>query len=292
MKPLCILLSAIGLFVLSACGDGGGTGAPVQGSISGMATKGPVHNATVTAYGISSGQMGTQIATTTTDANGLFTMTIGGYAGPVMMRITGGSYTDEATGFSIAMAPGAVMTAVMPAIAAGASIRGVQVTPVTSMAQTLALNMSGGMTDANIAAANTAMGNYFSVSDILHVQPMNPLVTDSGLALSQDARNYGMTLAAMSQYAKALNMTNSSLLIAAMMSDASDGVMDGKAGATQISMSMGGMMGTIMMPSTSGTSSLVTAMTAFISSPENASGLITADMDALMQKLNGSNGSI
>ncbi len=86
------------------------------------------------------------------------------------------------------------------------------------------------------------MGNYFSVSDILHVQPMNPLVAGSSTGASQDARDYGMTLAAMSQYAKTLNMTGSSTLVTAMMNDAADGIMDGKNGANQISMSMGGVV--------------------------------------------------
>lgn len=291
MKILRILLSTLGLSVLAACGGGGGASGP-QGTISGAATKGPVANATVTAYGISSGQMGAQIGTASTDVTGLFTMTIGGYAGPVMLQISGGSYTDEATGSLMAMAPGDVMTAVMPAVAAGTSTSAVQVTPVTAMAQARAQRMAGGMTDANIAAANTAMGQYFSVNDILHTMPMNPLVLGSGAGASQDARNYGIALAAMSQYANTIGMASSSALVTAMMSDASDGVMDGRMGTGQISMSMGGMMGSSMMASTACTSSLATAMTAFMNSTANKSGLTAADMTALMQKLNGSNGRI
>jgi hypothetical protein len=51
------------------------------------------------------------------------------------------------------------MTTVMPTVAANAATSGIQVTPVTAMAQTMAQHMTGGMTDANIAAANTAMGS-------------------------------------------------------------------------------------------------------------------------------------
>jgi hypothetical protein len=148
------------------------------------------------------------------------------------------------------------------------------------------------MTAANMATANAAVGNYFSVSDILHIQPMNPLTTGAGTGASQDARNYGMTLAAMSQYARTLNMSVSSALVTAMMNDASDGVMDGKRGGTQISMSMGGMMGTAMMASNSGTGSLATAMAVFMNSSVNLSGLTLGDMAGLMQKLNNSNGRI
>jgi hypothetical protein len=152
--------------------------------------------------------------------------------------------------------------------------------------------MTGGMTDANIAAANTAMGNYFGVTDILHTQPMNPTVAGAGVTASQDARNYGMTLAAMSAYAKTLNLSASSTLVGSMMKDASDGTLDGMNGMTQISTSMGAMGGSSMMASTAGTTSLVDAMTSFMNSSANTSGLTIADMLALMQKLISSGGKI
>lgn len=191
------------------------------------------------------------------------------------------------------MAANDVMSALLPMVSSGANVTGIQVTPVTSMAQTRAFAMSGGMTDANINAANTAMGNYFSVSDILHTPPMNPLVARSGSGSSQDAQNYGMVLAAISQSAQTQGMTVSSALVTAMMSDASDGIMDGKIGNASISMSMGGMMGgTSMMAQTAGTSSLATAMTGFMGSANNASGLTASDMNALITKVSTSSGHI
>ena len=96
----------------------------------------------------------------------------------------------------------------------------------------------------------------------------------------------------MSQHAKTLNMTISSAMVTAMMNDAADGVMDGRKGAGQISMSMGAMMGASPMNSTAGTSSLAGAMTGFMNSPANASGLTAADMTALTQKLGNSSGQI
>jgi hypothetical protein len=213
-----------------------------------------------------------------------------------MLQMSGGTYTDEATGTPMSMATGDVMTAVMPTVAAGANVTGIQVTPVTSMAQTRAQAMTGGMTDANIAAANTAMGNYFMVSDILHIRPMNPLVAGSGIAvgITQDMKNYGLTIAAMSQSAKTLGMTVSSAFVTAMMSDASDGIMNGNMGTTSVSMSMGVMMGgQSTMSSTAGWSDLATAMTSFITnSTANKSGLTAAEMATLIQKLTNSNGKI
>lgn len=52
-----------------------------------------------------------------------------------MLHLSGGSYTNEATGTLISMASGDVMTAIVPTIAAGATTSGIQITPPTSMAQ-------------------------------------------------------------------------------------------------------------------------------------------------------------
>lgn len=292
MKIVQFALAALALTSLAACGGGSASDPTPQGSISGTVTKGPVGNATVIAYGISNGRMGSQLATASTDANGNFTLPIGAYAGPVMLQVSGGIYTDEASGISMPIAPGDVMTAAMPSITAGMVSSGVQVTSVTAMAQAMADHLAGGMTDANIANANTAVGNYFSVADILHIRPMNPLAKGSGAAANQDERNYGITLAAMSQYAQAQGMAFSSAMTTALMTDAEDGIMDGRNSAGQISMSMGGMMGGRMMPPTAGTSGLATAMIDFMNAARNLSGVTEADMVALVQKLTSSTGHL
>lgn len=290
------LLAAMVAIAVSETACGGGGGGVDVGSggtgISGSVVKGPVGNATVRAYALSGGQPGAQLGSATTDGNGNYAMTLGAYSGPVMLQASGGSYRDEATGAVLPMANGDVMAAVIPSVATGTTVTGMQITPLTSMAQARAQQMTGGMSESNIGAANVAVGNYFSVSDILHVQPMNALVPGSGPAAGPDARNYGVTLAAMSQYAKALNMANTSALVTSMMSDASDGMMDGRKGANPISMTMGGMMGTSMMAATAGTSGLATAMTNFVMSPANMSGLTAADIAPLVQKVSSSSGTI
>lgn len=299
MVRMTSLAAAVTALALGGCGGGGADaiGADIVGTggtgvISGAVVKGPVADATVTAFAVSGGQAGAQIGSAATDGSGRFTMNIGSYTGPLMVRATGGSYKDEATGQTMPMGAADVMTAVMPSVAAGTSTT-VQVTPVTGMAQAMAQRMGGGMTDANIAAANAAMGAYFSVGDILHVQPMNPLVAGSGATASQDARNYGMALAAMSQYAKTAGMSTSSAMVTAMMNDASDGVMDGAAAGAQIQMGMGGMMGgSSMMPATAGSSGLAAAMTGYMNSGANASGLTASDMAAMIQRLTTSAGKI
>lgn len=296
-KSMVVAAIAAAVLVAACGGGGGGTSLNIVGSggtgfTSGTVTKGPVVGATVTAYGVTGGVMGPAVGTGTTDGNGNFTMGIGSYSGAMVLQASGGSYKDEATGLPMPMASGDVMTVAMPRVAAGTTTSGIQITPVTAMAQEFARSMAGGMTDANIATANAAMGSYFSVSDILHVQPMNPLVPGSGLTASTDARNYGMTLAAMSQYAKSLNLPTSSALVTAMMNDAADGMMDGKRGSATVAMGMAGMMGSGMMASTAATRGLATAMTEFMGSPANVSGLQTADMAQLMQRLNAASGRL
>ncbi len=189
------------------------------------------------------------------------------------------------------------MTSVIPSVTAGAAMSGIHITPLTSMAQAWAQSMAGGMTATNIAAANVGVGNYFTVTDILQTQPMDPTVNGSGATATPDMKNYGMTIAAISQEAKNLGMPHSSGMVTAMMKDASDGVMNGMMGGTPISMNgMGGggmMMGN--MQSTAGTSGLATAMTEFINTVSvNNSGLTTADttINALIQKLTTSSGAL
>lgn len=305
-KVMFVLTLLIGsLSLLFGCGGGSGSGVtnPVgnggstgtNGMISGTAVKGPISGGTVTAYAITNGTMGMQLASGTTDSQGNFNMSIGDYAGSVMLQMSGGTYVDEATGVTETMTPGDVMTAMMTSLSTGTTVTGIQITPLTSMAQAVANNMAGGMTGINITAANTAIGNYFMVNDILHTQPMNPLVSGSSTTATQDMRNYGMAIAAMTQYARNIGMTSSSGIVTSMMNDASDGVLNGMMGNTQITMGgvAGGMMGggTMMQP-TAGTTGLSTAMTQFIGSALNQSGLTLSDMQTLMDHLSSSNGQL
>lgn len=295
-RLLPFALPTVAALLLAGCGGGGSsidaTTPSAQGTtMSGNVVKGPVSGATVKAFAVTGGAMGSQVSSATTDVNGAFTMSMGNYAGPVMLQMSGGTYTDEATGAPMAMGPGDIMTAVLPTIAAGATVNGVAVTPLTAMAQAMAQHMAGGLTDANITAANTAVGNYFMVHDIVHTQPINPLVPGSATGATQDMMNYGMTLAAMSQYAKTAGMPSSSGIVTAMMNDAADGMMDGRSGGTQVSMG-GGMMGGGMMQADAGRTGLATAMTDFMNSSLNKSGVSATNMMTLTQQLRTSGGQM
>jgi hypothetical protein len=226
---LTMIFSFVTCSLLSGCSGGGG--ATVDGSIiSGAAVNGPVNGATVTAFAVNNGTIGAEISHGTTDAQGNFTLTIGNYSGSVMLQMSGGTYTDEATGATMAMAPGDVMTAAISSVTSGAALTGIQMTPLASIAQAMAHNMTEGMTLTNITNANMAIGSYFMVNDILTTQPINPLLAGSGSGATQDMINYGMSMAAISQEAKDLGMSSSSSMVTAMMNDAADGVMNGMMG--------------------------------------------------------------
>lgn len=283
-----------------ACGGGGGAGDASGGSdpgvplvtttIAGSVVEGPVSGATVTAYSIGgSGLIAFPCGSTTTDGQGSFAMAVPLAGGPLMLQITGGSYTDEATGAKVTFAPGQIMTTVLSSLASGTA--SVQVTPLTAMAQAMAAGMPGGMTPANIDTANAAVGAYFMAGDIVHTAPMNPLVSGSGAGAATPMANYGMALAAMAQYAKNAGVP-SPAFVGMMMQDAADGVLDGKAGSTPIAMGGGMMGGSGMMQAAAGGSGLATAMADFMNSTANASGLTTTSMTQLMQQLSASGGRL
>ena len=68
--------------------------APAATTISGSAVKGPVSGATVT---VKNATTGATVGTTTTTATGAYTLSVP-YTGDAIVEVSGGTYTDEATG--------------------------------------------------------------------------------------------------------------------------------------------------------------------------------------------------
>ena len=294
--PMAVVL----LLAVAGCGGGGGGGgssSPAgEATISGTVVKGPVAGASVTAYAIASGKMGPSIGTATTDSQGNFSMSVGMYSGPTMIRVSGGHFMNEATGADMPMQSGDAMTAMIGSVSPGSPATAIQVTPLTSIAQAMAQRMAGGMNDANIASANASVGGYFMVGDILHARPMNPLTPGSGASADTDMRNYGMTIGAMSQLATSVGMPFASGMVTAMMDDGSDGCFDGMMSGAPVMMGggmmTGGMPGGGPLPSFAGTTGMANAMADFVRSPQNHSGLTIQDMQALINHLMTSNCSL
>ncbi|MGD8940317.1 MAG: hypothetical protein PVJ72_13110, partial [Gammaproteobacteria bacterium] len=83
---------AIILLSLTACGNDGSSDAPGTTTVSGVASKGPIHGGTVTVFSLQAdGGKGAQLGTpATTAADGAFSVTLGEYSGNVILEISGG----------------------------------------------------------------------------------------------------------------------------------------------------------------------------------------------------------
>ena len=218
-KVLALLLTLMAVAGLTACGGGGGgsassssTGSTSGGSntptsntiINGLASKGPITGGTASVYSITNGQMGNLLATATTASDGTFTANIGAYNGPVMVQVTGGSYTDEATGKTVQM--GSLM--LRTAIGAAAGNVNVAVTPLTEAAVQY---MNGNLTSNMILLANSLIATKFGMSDIVQTFPQNVL-SSANAAANSSQTYYGLTLAAMSQMAASNNLSISTIM--------------------------------------------------------------------------------
>jgi len=290
-----LAFACLGIFatVLAGCGSSGSdANQSVNGLINGTAIKGPVENSDISAFSIGmDGMKGELIGTAHTDNEGNFTIMVGSHSGPVLLEMAGGHYTDEATGTTMNVSQGDIMTSAIPAFTSGEMMDNVHITPLTSMAQSMAQNMPGGMTADNVTNAHNAVETYFDVSDILHVHPMNPLKDGAGNQADTDMVHYGMALAAISEYAKTINLDTCSV-VTSLMEDISDGQLDGMMGGSGIMMKGGMMGGGMMMLANAGTSGLADAMDDFVHSPMNRSGITLNDMEPLIDQLHMSDGMI
>jgi hypothetical protein len=183
--------------ILVACG-GGGT--PTT-TISGSAVKGPVDGATVTVKDAN----GNVLGTTTTNSTGGYTINVN-HSGDVVVEVSGGTYTDEATGAKTTLAsPLKVVLA-----ASGGNVTGM-VTPLTTMAFNSATSGGAKPSSANFKKMATALATQFKLTGV-DLATTLPAVTGS-------PNDYGKVLAAVSQYLKD-NSKSLGSLVGAALSDA------------------------------------------------------------------------
>lgn len=213
MKDIGIFKSGMVFLLLTLLGCGGssssavtpGTGTtPAQVTkINGIASKGPINGGTVSVYKIVNNAKGDLIVSGITGPDGAYSLDVGSYSGSVLLEISGGTYTDEATGITSATIPTA---APLHAVVAGASgTVSAAITPLTELAYQLA---GSTLTPAAIDNANKQVAGLFKVNDITKTQPVSP--AQSSLAASsttQAQRDYTLMLATFSQVAATKNMS-------------------------------------------------------------------------------------
>lgn len=232
--------------------------------ISGMASLGPVDGGTVSAYKLlTDGTQGDLVSTATTNSTGAFSISIPQDAGPVMLSITGGSYVEESSGQTVSLTGESLRVMIDdPAVQTTASI-----TPLTEMAAERAkkLYAQGIDIESAIATANDEIEAAAGISS-LYTMPANPNSTISDP--NSDASKYALFLAGMSRMAEDKGVDSLSMMEAFMKDFRSDGSFDGDDNGAPVA--IGTTSSTLA--SNEWSSGMSTAMSNYVSSPDNLAG--------------------
>jgi chitodextrinase len=169
----CILLTLAGCGGGGGSGDGGSVAQPSTIVISGIATKGPISGAKVSAYQLTpSGEKDKQLGKTViSGTGGEYSIEIPIPNGPVLIEVIGGdgaSYISESTGKPVLFGSSEKLDAVIPAPSANQTVT---VSPFTEagyqkMLQLLPLSTTAGIESA-ITAGNKAVASIQGIKDIL-----------------------------------------------------------------------------------------------------------------------------
>lgn len=205
------LTAGAACLLMSACGGGhGGGAAPTptpSATVTGTAAKGLLLNAIVSFYPVTNGVAGsTAIASVRTDSKlGSFSSKVSS-SGPVVVIVTTDSATqmlDEVSGVAITAPSGLALHSVFDSLT---NLQPIAVTPLTELAYDIAKASSGGLTTANIDAANNAVGEAFLAgASVLYTAPI-------------DLKNYQKATVAEQSQAKLL----AALAVAASAGTATD----------------------------------------------------------------------
>ena len=239
--------------LLAACGGGGGgSDAGTGGSgtaastttLSGVASKGPLKKALVTAYQVdSAGKLGAKITEQKTDDTGSYTLDLGSYTGAVQLVVSviagETKSADEATGVDVSLPADFTLraTTVVSAPAGGGStqVQSASITPFTELASKIAED-SGGLSAANIASATKV------VFDLIGVDPVatKPISFSSAApaGATDDQKRYALFNAAVSQMATGAPSTTDATTLACFTAAAGDAGKKIKCATDQIAKSV------------------------------------------------------
>ncbi len=206
------LMVGAACLLVNACGGGHGGGSPApaptpSATVTGTAAKGLLLNAIVSFYPVTNGVVGsTAIASVRTDSKlGSFSSTVSS-SGPVVVAITVDSKTqmlDEVSGGAITAPAGLTLHCVFDSLT---NLQPIAVTPLTELAYDIAKASAGGLTTANIDAANNAVAEAFLAgASALYTLPV-------------DLKNYKAATVAQQEEAKLL----AALAVAANAGTATD----------------------------------------------------------------------
>lgn len=261
-----------GALIVSCGGGGSGSSTPAATSytISGNVVKGPIIGASVTFFALNAdGSKGTQLGTTTTDANGNYNVNLTpAPSTPFLAEALGGTYVDEATGATTTLLATDKINAALPAGTTNATV-----TPLTHIAasRALALAASGTAIATAVDSSNNGVASQYGLADIVTVLP--PAANNAiGMSTATQAeKDYALVLAGIAQLANSVGVRAIDLAVA-LAEDAKDGILNGKNSATAINVPIIAG-GSFPLPVTAGTTDVQTAINTFIASVNNKTGI-------------------
>ncbi len=231
--------------MVSACGGGSGGGsAPVAATpppiasddiaISGIASKGPLDSSIVNLIPINAaGEItGAPVATTTTNASGVFNANIPQGSGTLLIRVGGGSYVDEADQQSdpgqkrrIFLADNEGLEGLLPAGQTAAAV-----SVVTQALLDKTRREAQGDTFLQQFAANRALATSAFGFDVVGTMPANPVSPSPASTVVQ--RQYAMVLGGLANLINRISIDSAFAAptietILTVSDDLSDGRVDG-----------------------------------------------------------------
>jgi len=213
-----VILNVFAL-IMSGCGssgDGNNDGT-TSTTVSGTASKGLIKGGTVKVFALNEdgSKKEPELGTAETDLNGSYSVPIGSFTGNVLVEVTGGTYTDEATG--VADTPAPSLKAALTNVSGKVSVA---VTPLTDIAVQSA---GSALTKVEIEKANYLIGAALGIRDIVSIMPCD-VTKDPGMTNPENIW-YGLMLAAVSQMSNSGSQTIDQI-ISDITTDLADGKLD------------------------------------------------------------------
>ena len=305
-RPTHTLTLLLAVILPVACGGPPGikkSGKAVKGEISGVVMKGLVAGATVTAYQDDGGKRGQAVGVATTDATGSFTLDVRTAEGTLLLEAMSGTYTDEATGKAVPLGSHPLV-ALLPHFKLGATVKGVEVNPVTTFIAAYTRWRMGAPLDEPLdtafASATQKVDWHFGDSRWSSVvaRDLTSNATGTGMSLTDGDVSEGLFLAGLSREAQDISTQlqvsdtsiNAAALVDALAKDiGADGLFDGHGlnGAQLSLFASNGGSGAAHYDLSGDTlrADLSRAMVAFLATPRNASGLTRSDADNLLKAI-------
>ena len=246
--------SVVSTSVIDSGGGPSGSGPSISGSV----VKGAVSGSTVTVYNLNSdGSLGASLGSATTSSTGAYTVALSSAPpGAVALVAVGGTYVSEVDGTTVIKASD-LMGALASVPATGTT--GLVITPLSDMmvARARALAAAGTALGDALTAAETLVKSTYGIKAGTSLETVVPAYDKA--SIGTDAFLIGLVLGSLDKCDAAVPTLRGSLF-AALSSDFSDGVFDGKKAGAPITVGTG----TSALSSTAGTSDFLSCVSGYV----------------------------